>query len=234
MLPGELCSLRKKARISHESHGKLDVSDRAHSGGPASAYAGTLWSNGAVNTTLSGDNRCDSGPNLCGNVGSTSSTIFDNFNIPAASMPWAVGGFDFTDFLLNGTNSDYKSTAWSIWNGDPLSGGRLVASGTATAVPTLVAGTCGNGSTCVELFAVTLSSAVNLASGNTYYLGTTNTITPTNGNEETVRAFAAGGNTAPGGTANSLQRWEQSNGTTSGIVGSVWTSGSSNFTFPGA
>jgi hypothetical protein len=200
---------------------------------PPGAYAGTLWSNGTVNTTFASDNRCDSGPNLCGNSGSTSWTIFDNFNVPAASKAWVVSGFDFTDFLIDGTNSDYKSTAWSIWNGDPLFGGKLVASGTATAVPTLVSGVCGNGNTCIELFAVTLGSTVNLASGNTYYLGTTNTLTPTNSGETTARAFAAGGNTTPGGTADSLQRWEQSNGSTSGTLGSSWISGSNNFTFPG-
>jgi hypothetical protein len=196
--------------------------------------ASTLWSNGAVNTSLTGDNRCDGGPNLCGNTGSTFWTVFDNFNVPAASKPWVVSGFDFSDFLTNGPVGDYKSTAWSIWNGDPLSGGKLVASGSATALLSLASGTCGTGSTCLETFTVTLGVPIELLPGTTYYLGTTNTLSPTNANEATLRAFAAGGNTAPGGTVNTTTRWEQSDGSTSGVVGSSWTAGANNYTFPGA
>jgi hypothetical protein len=70
---------------------------------PAGAYAGPLSSNGAVNTAFTSDNRCDSGPNLCGNTCSASWTIFDNFNLLAANKPWVVSGFDFSDFLIDGT-----------------------------------------------------------------------------------------------------------------------------------
>lgn len=170
-------------------------------------------------------------PTCAATRGSTFWTVFDNFNVPAASKPWAVSGFDFSDFLVNGPVGDYKSTAWSIWNGNPLSGGTLLASGSATAALSLVSGTCGTGSTCLETFTVTLGAPIELASGNTYYLGTTNTLSPTNSNESTLRAFAAGGNTAPGGTANTLLQWEQSNGT---ISGSSWQAGANNYTFPGA
>ncbi len=195
--------------------------------------ASTLWSNGAVNTSLTGDNRCDSGPSLCGNSGSTFWTVFDNFNVPAASKPWVVSGFDFSDFLVNGPVGDYKSTAWSIWSGDPLSGGHLVASGSATAALSLLIGTCGSGSTCLETFTVALGVPIELLAGNTYYLATTNTLLPTSSGEATLRAFAAGGNTAPGGTTNAIMRWEQSNGSTSGILNSAWMAGTSNNTFPG-
>lgn len=194
------------------------------------ARADVLWSNGATQTGFSSDTRCDSGPNTCGGLAPW--TIFDNFSVPV-SKPWSVTGFDFADFLVNGTNADYQSTAWSIWNGDPLSGGKLVASGTATAVPTLLSGTCGNGNTCLEEFTVTLGSPVMLAGGATYYLGTSNTISVVNNGETTTRAFAAGGNTAPGGTGTSSGHWDQSNGSTSGVVGSAWTAGTVNNHFPG-
>jgi hypothetical protein len=204
----------------------------------------TLWSNGAINTMMSSDNRCDFGPNACGSVANW--TIFDNFSIPASSKPWIVSSFSFSDFLVNVPNlSDYTSTAWSIWSGDPLSGGKLVASGTQHAGLSLVAGSpsCGASSTCLETFTITLGgTGVGLANGGTYYIGTSNTVNQTGSFESFLRAFAAGGNTAPGGTANPLQRWEQSNGcvmvngvcSTSAPAGSSWTGGVNNNIFPGA
>lgn len=196
--------------------------------------ANVLWSNGAVSTGLSNDNRCDGGPNICTTTGTGPGwTIFDNFNIPASSKAWAVSGFDFTDFLVNGSPTDIKSTTWSIWNGDPLSGGKLVGSGSATP-STSASGTCGVFSTCLVTFTVNFTGgSLFLASGNTYYLGSSNVIPVVNTNEATLRAFAAGGNTAPGGTANPLQKWEQSNGSTSGVVGSSWTLGGTDNSFPG-
>ena len=196
--------------------------------------AATLWSNGAVNTSISIDLRCDTGPNTCGATGGANWTIFDNFSIAAASNPWVVSGFDFTDFFVNGSNADITGTTWEIFNGDPLSGGKLVASGSATASETLASGSgaCGASATCREVFTVTLSTPVTLSAGATYYLGTSNTLTPTSQGESLFRAFAAGGNTAPGGTGTSLGKWEQSNGTTSGVIGSGWTAGSTNNTFP--
>lgn len=194
--------------------------------------AATLWTNGAVNTTFSADNRCDTGPNLCAAAHGASWTIFDNFNVPSGSNPWLVSGFDFTDFFVDGTSSDIGSTTWEIFRGDPLSSGQLVASGTATAVASLVSGTCSATTTCIEKFTVTLASAVTLTAGSTYYLGTSTTLTPSISGEALLRAFAAGGNTAPGGTVNSLGQWELSNGSTSGVVGSAWTAGTANTTFP--
>jgi len=196
--------------------------------------AATLWSNGAVNTVESGDNRCDSGPNLCGNTGGAFWTIFDNFNIPAASQPWLVTSLDFTDFLVSAPKADIGNTNWSIWSGDPLLGGTLVGSGTVKATLTDIIGPCGTGNICLELFTVNLSTPLFLAKGVTYYLGTTTTVVPTNGAEGTFRAFSAGGNTAPGGTPNGLAHWEQSNGSSTGVPGSSWTAGSLDSTFPSA
>ena len=192
---------------------------------PGDAGATTLWSNGAVVTNLTGDNRCDSGPNTCGGKW----TVFDNFNVPTLSL-WSVNGFDFTDFLSNMPISDYTSTTWVIFAGDPLSGGTKVASGTSTASLSNISGTCGNGSTCLEQFSISGLAPIVLGSG-TYYLGTSNTISVNNPNEATLRAFAAGGNTAPNGTPNPLAKWEQSNGT---VSGNNWTAGSTNNSFPGA
>ena len=191
--------------------------------------AAALWNNGAANGSLSPDSRCDDGPNLCGNGGGRSWTVFDNFNVPTGKT-WNVSSVDFTDLLTNGTTSDIGQTTASIWNGDPLNGGILIATVTGTAGLANLGGTCGNNNTCLEEF--TLSFPAVLTSG-TYYFGATVALTATNFGENTDRAFAAGGNTAPGGTANFLQRWELSNGTPGGI-GSTWTSGSVNFVFPGA
>lgn len=193
--------------------------------------AAPLWSNGAVTTNANNQNVCDSGPNSCGSV--VGYTVFDNFNIPASSKAWVVSSFDFTDFLAAPT-ADYKSTSWSIWNGDPLSGGKLVASGSAVATLSNPGATCGVGNGCLQMLTVTFATGANvtLASGNTYYLGTSNVLAA--GADQSTRAFAAGGNTAPGGTANGLTSWEQSNGSTSGVVGSSWSQGTTNNVFPGA
>jgi len=197
--------------------------------------AAALWTNGAVNSNLTNDNRCDSGPNQCGNTGGAFWTVFDNFNVNIlpVGVTWGVTGFDITDFLVNGTTADIGATNWTIWNGDPLSGGKVVASGSGTATPTLLSGTCGNGSTCLEILTLNIAT-VFLPGGTTYYLGTTTTLTANNANEALLRAFASGGNTAPGGTANGLTKWEQSNGSTTGVAGSFWTSGTINNTFPGS
>lgn len=201
-------------------------------GAAGMAQASDLWSNGAVNTTFSSDNRCESEAGTCGNT--TAWTIFDNFNIPSsAHYGWDVTGFDYSAFLVNGAASDYETTDWSIWNGDPLSGGKLVASGSTMATLSTISGTCGSGSTCLEEFTVTIASRI-LPPGNTYYLGVSDVVRQTNTGEATFRAFASGGNTAAGGTANTLARWEQSNGSTTGVTGSSWTAGTVNNTFPGA
>ena len=191
------------------------------------SQAAALWSNGAVNGSLLPANRCDDGPNLCGNAGGNSWTVFDNFNV-ASGKTWNVTSVDFVDFLTNGLTSDIGQTTVSIWRGDPFAGGTLVASATAAPSLTNLAGTCGNGNTCLELFALNLSTT--LSGGSTYYLGATVHLTATNPGENTERAFAAGGNTAAGGTANSTVNWELSNGS---ISGSTWVQGPSSFNFPG-
>ena len=188
--------------------------------------AANLWTNAvAIGGGVIGDNRFDSG----------SYTIFDNFNIPNGSKSWVVSAIDFTDFVMNVSPGDYKSTSWSLWAGDPLSAGTLVASGSGAASLTTLSGTCGagvNNVNCVQTFTVTLANSVTLPSNQTYFLGTSNILVPSNGSESTRRAFSAGGNTAPGGSANGLQRWEQSNGSTTGVVNSTWTAGSENYKFP--
>jgi len=75
---------------------------------------------------------------------------------------------------------------------------------------------------CLESITVTFNAAVNLASGTTYYLGSTNLLTAST--DLTNRAAAAG---------NGLPGWEQSNGTHNGVPGSTWnTAGATSFTFP--
>jgi len=188
--------------------------------------AAVLWNNGGVNAALSSDNMCDSGPNTCGNSGGASWTVFDNFNVPTGAT-WNVTSVSFVDFLVNAPTSDIGQTTVSIWKGDPLVGGTLVGSTSGTASLSLLSGTCGGTSTCLEQFALNFSAS--LAGGTTYYLGAGVGLTPSFSNENTLRAFAAGGNTAPGGTSNGLARWEQSNGS---ISGSSWSAGSSNNVFP--
>jgi hypothetical protein len=142
-----------------------------------------------------------------------------------------VTAIDFTDFLINVSAADIGNTQWSIWSGNPLSGGKLVASGSSAASLSLVSGSCGSGNTCIETFTVNVGTPVLFAAGNTYFLGTSNTLLPSNGGETLTRAFAAGGNTAPGGTANGLTEWEQSNGSTTGVPNSSWSAGTHDTIF---
>lgn len=199
--------------------------------------AANLWTNPASSTlftTISGDNKCDASAIVCSTGAPI--TIFDNFNIPNGSKAWVVSAVDFTDFMVNVRAGDYKSTSWSIWAGDPLVSGKLVASGSAVASFTLLSGTCGDTTTCTQMFTLSFGNTpVTLTANQTYYLGTSNVLVPSNGTSEyTARVFSPGGNTAPGGTVNALQKWEQSNGSTSGVVNSTWTAGTLNQTFPNA
>jgi hypothetical protein len=187
----------------------------------------TLWSNGVPENTMTG-NQCDS---VCNGQ---SWTVFDNFTV-ATSKNWVVSSFDFTDFVIGLQNTnDYKNTTWSFWDGDPLSGGKLVASGTKAAGVSLVSGSCGSSSACLETFTVDLSTTpVGLASGHTYYLGASNTFNLSS--ESSVRGVTlTGGNTiaAIGGSSIAGGHWEQSNGSIN-VGGKVWTSGTSNTVFPG-
>ncbi len=131
------------------------------------ANAGLIWNNGAV-----GANSM-----VCDNCSGSSFTIYDNFQL---SSTMAVTGFDFTDYIGMGTASDYASTNWSIYQGDPSVGGVLQAQGIANAVIT-AAGTA---------YTFTASGLnVVLGPGN-YYLGTSNNLKVANDAFE--RASAAG------------------------------------------
>lgn len=189
--------------------------------------AGTLWNNGSLVTPNSNNYPCDAG---CSS--GTSFTVFDNFTVPASGVGWVVTGFDYTDLFTGGiSTSEYKSTTWSLWQGDPLSGGKLLGSsatissafalGTATSGCLNVSGSC----TTVPIIVTFSNSSVYLAPGNTYYLGTMNVMGSSN--DGSFRAFSSGGNTTSfGGT--SVAQWEQSNGSTTGAIGSTWTSGGNN------
>jgi hypothetical protein len=135
--------------------------------------------------------------------------VFDSFSV--ASPGWIVTGFDITDFFYATTTSEYTSTKWSLWSGDPLAGGTLVATNTSVGVVGTASGACGgSNSACSAVITVTLSSGVFLAAGSNYYLGTSNNLKQ--GTDITERAFSAGHNGVPDG-------WEASNGS---IVGSSW------------
>ena len=86
--------------------------------------AATLWNNGSLVPTNPNNYPCDAG---CSS--GTSYTVFDNFTVPASGVGWVVSGFDYTDLFTGGiSTSEYKSTTWSLWQGDPLSGGKLLGS----------------------------------------------------------------------------------------------------------
>jgi hypothetical protein len=144
-------------------------------------------------------------------------TVFDNFSVP--SQGWIVNGFDFTDFFITTPKSAYTGgTAWSIWKGDPLSGGTLVANGTTVATLTDIAnpGACAT-SNCLVQFHVNITS-VTLSAG-TYFIGTSNNLTA---GGRTDRAIGGAG----GANFESLPGWQQSQGS---INGSLWQS---NITSP--
>jgi hypothetical protein len=164
-----------------------------------------MWNNGAVTTSFSSGVPADST--------NSGFTVFDNFTVP--SPGWIVSGFDITDFFYATNTSEYSSTNWSLWKGNPLAGGTLVASGNNAGTVGPATGSCGGSSSaCSALITVTLSSGVFLASSSSqYYLGTSNILKNTGGTiDVTERAFASGNGAATSG-------WEDSNGT---IVGSSW------------
>jgi len=180
--------------------------------------AAPLWNNGSIGTPIFSGAQ--------GDYTASGFTVFDNFTVPSGG--WLVGGFDITDFFYNTNTSEYASTNWSLWKGDPLAGGTLVASNNG-AVGTIgnVVGTCGPGNgVCYATITVTLSTGVFLtgASGGTqYFLGTSNVLKNSGSNDETFRVPSAGNGVATTG-------WEDSNGSATGTsVGSTWgCSGCSN------
>jgi hypothetical protein len=169
---------------------------------------GALWTNGTVSTTPSGT-ICEG---ACGSISGTPVfTIFDNFTVTGAG--WTVNGFDYSDFFVNTPTTQYQSTNWSIWLGDPLSGGTLVASGNNIATLGTPDCTVGVNTCLVQLTVNNLSVHLN---AGTYFLGTGSLET---GGSTTYRAYASG---------NGLPGFQQSNGSTSGVPGSHWTLGSVN------
>ena len=163
--------------------------------------ASPLWNNGTVQTSSGGTP----------NDGSASSeTLFDNFTV--VSPGWMVNGFDVTDFFTSTPSTDYKSTNWSIWNGDPLNNGKLVASGN-------VVGTGVNSCSANNACLISAGISVWLGAG-TYYLGTS---TLSINGDVTTRAYSDGNPTASGVPVTELAGWEQSSGSTTGVVGSNWS-----------
>ena len=197
--------------------------------------AGALWTNGSYVTPANTNTyRCDS---VCGTnpAPPTQWTIFDNFTVPTGPLGWAVSGFDYTDLLVGTPTTEYSKTNWSLWQGNPLTGGTLVASSLTRGATFSIAAV--NGATCpgtianctVDMITVNFTGgSVVLAPGQTYYLGSSTVMA--NAADTSFRAFSTGGNTAAGGVANATVGWGQSMGTTTGVIGSTWsTSNTSNW-----
>jgi hypothetical protein len=190
--------------------------------------AAALWTNGAfVTPSDTNGYRCDS---VCGTnpTPPTQWTIFDNFTVPAGPLGWAVSGFDYTDLLVGTATTEYSKTNWSLWKGDPLTGGTLVASSFTTpgafSISAVGGASCpGTMNNCtVDMITVTFTGgAVGLVAGQTYYLGSSTVMD--NGADISYRSFATGGNTAAGGKVNNIVRWEQSMGSSTGTIGSTWS-----------
>ena len=177
----------------------------------------SLWSNGAVQIS-SPPQTCD-GPSCGVAPGPGPFTVFDNFSVGPNSV---VTGFDYSDFFVNSTTSQYISTTWSIWKGDPLNGGTVVASGNNVASLGTPNCTLGPKMCLVQMTVAGLS--VSLTSG-TFYLATTTLATA---GAMLERAMSAG---------NGLTGFESSNGgdpnSAPPAVGATWASGSSNVNYQG-
>ncbi|HYL34338.1 MAG TPA: PEP-CTERM sorting domain-containing protein [Bryobacteraceae bacterium] len=120
----------------------------------AAVYADpVLWNNGAP--TLNSF-ACDTN-NSCVIPGWT---VGDDFTLSSGAT---ITGFTYNDFFTGGSSaSDYTGTAWNIWNGNPFSGGTVVASGSTTGATS--AGLAGT-----ELISITGLNV--LLSPGTYWLG---------------------------------------------------------------
>jgi len=150
-----------------------------------------LWDTG-LGSAGGNSGICDSGGGSCGNSATQSSVIFDNFRVTGPG--WIIQGFDFTDYFhfVPDPTTAYKSTSWSIWSGDPLSGGTLVAQGVATfgtnaSLGSVAGPSCTTFTDCIRTVQVT-GLNVSLGVGQ-YYLGTTNDVS----GFVTERALSAGG-----------------------------------------
>lgn len=174
-----------------------------------------LWNNGPPLTTAG---PCDGS---CGATSGPVFTVFDNFTV--GPNKWFVTGFDYTDIFVNVFQGSYTSTVWSIWSGDPLAGGQVVASGQSVASMGACTGIGPN--MCLIQLTVSGIVPVVLSSGTTYYLAA---VTLGSNGLSTQRALSSG---------SSLPGYEQSNGNgTAGLgnpppVGTQWVAGTSNTTF---
>lgn len=150
-------------------------------------HASLLWDNGTVGASTF---RCDSGPGDCS--GSGTWTVYDDFNLTA---PATVTGFTYNDYVY-GSIADYVSTSWSIWQGDPLSGGTLEASATGVAANPVLE----NSGPAAGTYMFTVSGLNVVLPSGTYFLGRTNVVT----NSTFTDSAIASGNGLPG--------YEQSDG----------------------
>jgi hypothetical protein len=177
----------------------------------------SLWTNGTV---LSNSSICDS---AC-TKGSPALTAYDNFTVGPTG--WVVQQFVLTDFFAGTVVTEYSSTNWSIWSGEPLGGTGTAGAGatagiqkfsgnvagSAVSKPGDLCGFTGAGApaTCQVTITLNLPTGVFLPQG-TYYLGVSNVLKGTVGQQDiSYRAFATG---SPVGA---LPGWEQSNGTVNG------------------
>jgi hypothetical protein len=138
------------------------------------AQAVTLWNEiPSSSTDLQKWNYCDSSPAVaqgCGGNGGW--TVYDNFTVPTgSSAQFLLTGFSYVDFYdtqYPGHATTYNGTVWSIWTGDPTSGGTQIGTlQTTTAARSAVAA---NG---LATFTVTgiQSSGIILNAGVTYWIG---------------------------------------------------------------
>jgi hypothetical protein len=185
--------------------------------GTGGLQAATLWDNGFgfANADTTPHGICDSNVGCAGGA----TTAFDSFTITNAQ--WKITAFRFTDFFINSPTSDpsasFTSTTWSLWNGDPLVSGKLIATGTATGAANVLGSPVNanqgcSGQTCLVNFNVSITPVV-LTSG-TYYVGFSNNLVNSN-SIRTERAYSL----VASGVSKTLENSQQTNSLT---VGQGW------------
>jgi hypothetical protein len=132
------------------------------------AKAGLIWNNG---TPLSLSTNCDSSPDVCnGPDGNPGWTVYDDFSI---NDPTTITSFSFDSFFKVGSESDYISTNWSIWDIDPFNPFGIPALATGNDTATL--STDSSGAITVTKFTFS-GLSVDLVNGGTYWLGYNNVL----------------------------------------------------------
>jgi hypothetical protein len=125
-------------------------------------HAAVLFNNGPVSEE---SYWCDQGPTGCGASNGVGFTYTDNFVLSTSAL---VSGFSYKDFFYQGSSSDYLSTRWSVWGGNPAqSGASLLYSGESIATISWT----GNLADPLEFLVGHLN--IDLVSG-TYWLGIEN------------------------------------------------------------